>query len=384
MTDYRIENNSINIVNPQGTAANTDVSGTAEFAADFQSRLASLVKASLSKRPDSIALDYLTAFCLGPVANGDSSEGAISHVWKCRVDNATKQILIARENDTRDGWLGETLLLTFDDGLAEINEIDIAFEQAGRPVICASRNTGIGNIEEVWLYWFDPTDSTFGFDNFGVGRTPRVILDNPLTVTDSDVLFFYLNATNLVYRQQNERYAVAHDTPLLANSNTFIEDVVKLRSGRIRVEVIRQNAISGKYSIDGLTSTLYPIITSTDNIEPTFDLISGTLVIVIIEATFPDIDSIDPSFSFVSGALAQPVILVTLFDIDSVDPSFSFVSGTLVDTVIQKTLFDRDNVDPSLVFISGTLIVVVIEYTMKDIDSIDPTFSFVSGTLESV
>ena len=384
MTDYRIEDNTINIVNPQGAAANTDVSGIVEFAADFQPRLVSLVQASLSKRPDSIALDYLTAFCLGPVANGDSSEGAVSYVWKCRVDNDTHQILIARENDTRDGWLAETELFTFDDGLAEINEVDIAFEQASRPVICASRNTGTAGTTEVWLYWFDSTDSTFGFDNFGAGRTPRVILDAPFNITDSDVLFFYLTDTKLVYRQQKDRYGVVLETPLNIDSNAYIEDVVKLRSGRVRIELIRRNAVSGKYSIDALTSTLYPVLVGPDNATTLLEFQSGTLIVVIIDDILKDIDELDASFTFIYGILVGKLILVELFDKDSIDTNLIFVSGSLIDPTIIKILYDIDSIDPSFSFVSGTMPIVVITHIIFDISEIDTSLAFVSGTLEIV
>ncbi len=376
MVDYTPEDTG-SVNSPEGTTTNAADVGTLEFQADFIGRLANLVEASLTKRPDAISLDYLTAFCLGPVAVADTTLGVISHIWKCRVDNTLRKIYIARENDTKDGWNTETELLSFDDGSEIIDEVDIAFEQAARPVICAQRGT------DSWLYWFNTVDSAFGFDNFGAGRTPRVILDSPTDTTNSDVLFFYLTATTLVYRQQRDRYAVEINTPLAVDSNTYIEDVVKLRDSRIKIELIRRDTVTGKYSALGLTSTLYPIILIGQGFIPSLVFSSATLVVVLIEKTV-EVNSFSIAMGFGSALLTDPVILRTLFDKDSFSTALIFSSATLLDSIILKTLFDKDSFAPTTAFTSATLIVVVITKTLFDKDSFAPTLTFTSATLEIV
>jgi hypothetical protein len=383
MPEYNIEG-SDNIVNIEGSATNADIAGNLERQADFESRNPVLTETSLVRRPDAIALDYLTAFSLGPVVNGDTSEGVVSHVWKCKVDNNLKKVYIARENDSKTDWNNETELFSFDDDLAIINEVDIAFEQAGRPVICAERETGVGGSKEVWLYWFDSTDSMFGFDNFGPGRNPRVILDSPLDPVSSDVLLFYLTDTKLVLRQQQDRYAVVIETPFNVDDTYYIEDVVRMRDSRIRVSLSHRSIGTGKYNSEFLDSTLYPIVVSGDGIVPGFEFSSGSLIVVIIEDTLKDIDELDAVLAFISGSLAEPLILVELSDKDSFDPSFEFVSGVLTDILLQKTLFDKDGLDPSFALVSGTLVVVVITHTVFDISQLDVSLAFISGTLETV
>jgi hypothetical protein len=342
---------------------------------------------SKTRRPDAITFDYLTAFCPGPIANGDSSGGAAAHAWRCRVENPsafdfTGKVYISRANDARDAWGPEEEIFTFTG--ENILEVDIAFEQAGRPVICAERNTGVDGSPEVWLYWFDSTDSMFGFDNFGAGRTPRVILDNPLNVTESDVLFFYLTSTELAFRQQRDRYAIVYNTPLSADANTYIEDVVKLRDGRVKVEIVRRDVATGKYLISGITSTLYPILVGDTSYIPDLSFISALMIDVVINDTLKDIDAFDTDLLFLSAILAEPVILNTLYDKDSFDTNLSFVSAILAQPVILKTLYDKDGFDPTLGYRSATLVVVVIVQTLFDKDKLDVGLGFQSATLVTV
>lgn len=354
--------------------------GRRERLADFVGFTAT--NSSKTRRPDALTFDYLTAFCPGPVANGDTSQGVISFAWRCRVDNPsifdlTGRVYISRQNDTGNDWEPEVELFTFTGD--RIDEIDIAFEQAGRPVVCAERNG------HIWLYWYNTISAAFEFTDFAVGRTPRVILDAPFNITSSDVLLFYLSASNLVFRQQQDRYGNEIVTPFPVDENYFIEDVVKLRDSRIRVDLSHRNSTSGKYTYETITSTLYPLVIGPDSVEPALSFVSADLVVVIIEEVLFDIDSLDPSFAFVSGILAEPLIDVILpADEDNLDPSFAFISGILADATITKVLFDIGSLDPSLTFISGTLIVIVIEQGLFDRGELDPSFEFVSGTLETV
>lgn len=381
MVDYDKEsNNGPDIVNPEGSASNDNVIGTLERQADFASRVSRLTKSNLDRRPDSISLDYLTAFCLGPVANGDTSLGVISHIWYTRVDNASKKIYIARENDAKNGWNIETELFSFDDTLGDIIEVDIAFEQTARPVICAERATGTNGAKQVWLYWFNSVTSTFGFDNFGTGRTPRVILDSPFNVSDSDVLFFYLTATKLVYRQQRDRYAVEIETTLNTDANTYIEDVVKLRDGRIKIEGVQHNLATGRYTIIDLTSTLFPHITDVDKLTLFSIPVSSDLIVVLIVYT-TEIDNLQFVSNPISGTLVIPIINITT-DIDNLQFGTVPISGTLALPIITQTI-DIDNIKIIAQPISGTLVVVVITSTLT-IENLQFSAVPISGLLEVV
>lgn len=338
------------------------------------------MNSSKIRRPDALAFDYLTAFCPGPVANGDTSQGVVSHAWRCRVENPsvfdlTGRVYISRQNDAGDNWGPEVELFTFTGD--DIEEVDIAFEQAGRPVVCAERNG------HVWLYWFNTLTAAFEFTNFAVGRTPRVILDAPFDITSSDVLLFYLTVDSVVYRQQQDRYGNELVVPFIVDENYYIEDVVKLRDSRIRVDVSHRNVATGKYTYEHVTSTLYPILVNDSNLSVDFSLSSIDLVIAVIEITLPE-DSVNLGFSFISGLLAQPLIDKTLSDADGTDLAFTFRSALLADTIIQAVLYDKSEVDLAFTFRSATMPVIVIDHTLFDKDGADLSFSFQSATLVTV
>lgn len=177
--------------------------GVRERYADFLADNAVMVGTSITRRPDAISFDYLTAHTVGPIALGDTSAGIVAWVWKARA--TTTGVYVARENATRDGWLPETLLFNY--GGAPIDEMDFCFDQNGQPIVAADR-AGV-----LWIYYPDITLGGYGFRSFGAGRTPRVVLDDPLDVNGSDVLVFYVDtALGIVYRQQRERYATVHAT----------------------------------------------------------------------------------------------------------------------------------------------------------------------------
>src|SRR4051812_5015609 len=72
-----------------------------EFKSDFYASETRLDDGlSLERRPDAIALDYLTASSLGPIQLGDFSAGPINRAWKIRVSGNT--VYSSRQNDTGD------------------------------------------------------------------------------------------------------------------------------------------------------------------------------------------------------------------------------------------------------------------------------------------
>src|SRR5690606_37725584 len=185
---------------------------------DFETPTHEVEGAGTERRPDAIALDYWTAHTLGPVREGDTSEGLVAWTWRARtLDGYT--VTLTRETETRDGWEPNGAVFTITDGGPPIIELDVAFEQTGNAVICASRATGEGGAEEVWIYFYDPTVPGYVFRNFGPGRTPRALLDRPLEIADSDVLVFYISdeAGRIVYRQQRDRYQAEIATPAAAD-----------------------------------------------------------------------------------------------------------------------------------------------------------------------
>lgn len=236
--------------------------GLRQFQADFAN--GALRGLDATARPDALVLPPRIAYALGPRALGDLTDGPIAWAWRVRVSDAG-QVLIARENDARTAWGAETVVFTITAPLP--TEIDLAFEQSGNVSVCAQRPTGAGDTPEVWLYYLNPLLLGFVFQSFGPGRTPRLVLDNPATPSESDVLLVYLNpvADRLELRQQRDRFAVVFPGPVSPVTDVFLEEVAITIDNRIRCVFSRRNPVTGTYSIELLDSTLYPFVLASED-----------------------------------------------------------------------------------------------------------------------
>lgn len=239
-------------------------SGGLERQAEFQTGDDEYAGTSSTRRPDAISLDYLTAFSMGPEAEGDASLGLFRRGWRVRCENgegggtvylARSSVLLGEEGV----WEAETELLVFE-GAAAL-EVDVAFEQSGRAVVCMERGTGADGAPEVCLYWYDPRIPGFTLENLGLGRSPRIVLDNPENPAESDVLLFYISDPNdrLELRQQGEFYAVPHATPIENVAQVHCERVALARDNRLHVILSVRDVASGRYALAVLESAPYPV-----------------------------------------------------------------------------------------------------------------------------
>lgn len=354
-----------------------------QFQADFATALATLSNASIIRRPDAISLDYLTSFSRGPVAIGDVSQGTVPFIWRVRVTNdplgLNSQVFFTRETSDQTNWNPDTLLFSF--AGPPITEIDCAFDQSGRIVVVAERPS---SGPEVWIYWFNPLHGVFEFDDFGAGRTPRAILDNPDDPTNSDIQVFYIHdSVGIVYRQQRDAYSIEHTTPIASFANTFLEDVVKLTDTRLRVIFSIRDPHAGTYSLGFLESLLFPYLTDVET-EFLFYAILGssTLITTLVPYTTFDIDTLHEFFTLIEGTLGASLIDYTTFDIDSLTHAYILLNtSTLVVTLITYPTFDIDSQTPNYIAFSGTLVITLIQYTTFDIDSLTHAYTLKSGTL---
>lgn len=158
---------------------------------------------SIDRRTDAISLDYLTCFTLGPIQLADFSAGPIDRPWRIRaVGNV---VYSARLNAARSGFDPEVELFRF--AGVPPTEIDAAFDQAARILVCMERATGPGNTPELWVYFYDPLIPGYTLKLFGQGRTPRAVLDDAVDSSNADILVFYLNDNvGMCYRVQRDRY----------------------------------------------------------------------------------------------------------------------------------------------------------------------------------
>lgn len=211
---------------------------------------------SKNRRPDAVTYDYLTAFSLGPRAIQDPTEGVIAYVWRARYIGG--QVLLSREEG--EEWGVEVSILTIADGLAEPEEIDLAFTQNGNAVLCVQRPTGIGGEKEVWIHYFDAQSQADVFQNFGEGRNPRAVIDQPANLPDSDVQVFYVSDTlaSVVHRQQRDNYATEY-VIAAADENTFVQEAVIREDQRVELILAIRDVEAGRYTLGSIVSKLYPL-----------------------------------------------------------------------------------------------------------------------------
>lgn len=334
--------------------------------------------ASLTRRLDAISLDYLTAYSIGPIADGDASGGTRARVWRARAVNdetsGTGQIFIANSNDSNTAWINEVLLFSY---VGTAREIDLAFEQAARPVVTLEI---AGRIN---LYWFDPTQSDFVVTDFDDGRNPRVLLDAPNDTANSDVLLFYIRdaSDRVVYRQQRDRYATRYDSPLVNVGSKFLEEVIRATDNRVAIIASVRDVAAGQYSLQRRETTLYPYISDIDAGDADWAILAGVLTSIIIDHLLFDIDKIDTIWSIRAGTNNVVLINHVLFDIDKLDAVWAIQSGSNIVVVITHTMFDIDKLDAVWTIQSGTNVVIVITHTLFDIDQLDAAWSIQGGTL---
>lgn len=143
----------------------------------------------------------LTDYEWGGVGIGNATQGLGVQIWQCAYDVQSGQVRITAPNQTTP-----TTLLT----LPNITEIGLAFDQNMRPLICYVQN-GICK-----LYWYDPVVSNNIHTVFGIAgeyQNPCVSLDDkrPDFISgNSDVIFAYVRAGNVYWRQQRDRFTVEY------------------------------------------------------------------------------------------------------------------------------------------------------------------------------
>lgn len=239
--------------------------------------MSEFIDSSRDRRPDAVTFDYLTVFSFGPVAMQDPSGGTLNSAWRARYVDGS--IRLARS--LGDSWEEEVELFEIEDGLAEPVEIDLAFTFSGDPVVCLERPTGPAAASEIWIYYFDATIPGFLLENFGDGRNPRAVIDQPTNPAEADVQVFYVsNVLNaLVHRQQRDRYA---DEYFIANAgeDTFLQEALIRKDKRIELVIAVRNEETGRYSLDSVLSELYPVGVQTEEVQ-----ISHLLTDVVLRVT---------------------------------------------------------------------------------------------------
>lgn len=241
--------------------------------------MAEFVNSSKERRPDTVSRDFLTAFCIGPIGISDTSQGAVARAWRLRL--VGNEVLLAAAGETE--WVDEIVWLVVPDGPA-VTEVDIAFTQSADPVVCLERADG-----NIWIYWYDPTIPGLDLVLLGPGRNPKVVLDDPFDVTNSDVQLFYISDTldSLVYRTQRERYANEHLTPVTGVQNLYLEDAIRDSRYRLHLVASERDQASGRYPkgfFNILSTQLFPVVHADRMNVPTHSTLFASVIQEIVDA----------------------------------------------------------------------------------------------------
>lgn len=371
-------------------------SGGLERQAEFQSGADEYAGTSSERRPDAISLDYLTAFCVGPEVEGDASLGLFRRAWRvqCRSEAGGGAVYLSRSSvtiqETLDevpgAWEAETTVFTFSGEMAL--EADLAFEQAGRPVVCLERPTGAGSASEVWLYWYDPRIPGFTLANLGAGRNPRILLDDPQSPSESEVLLFYVSDPNdrLEMRQQSEFYAVPQATPIENVANLYCEEVAFARDNRLHVVLSVRDVASGRYALAALESAPYPV-----RVHEALDVRTGLMSALTQREGFvvqpggventsdPDLLDVSASFAY---ALVVDLLLVSQ-PVEELDVSQSFSSADAT-TFLLVAEVSVESLDLSTDFSAADAVLYLLYPEVQGPESLDVRTSFASATVTAL
>jgi hypothetical protein len=170
----------------------------------------------------------LSSWALGGIALEDATQGLEVQAWLLEYLGSPGDFLLTPEQ-----FGPPTVLFSAED----VTECSLAFDQLMRPAIAFVE---AGNVK---LRWFDTQVNNTVITNFGSAiYSPVVVLDNPAPIASqvfatSDVLFFYLRAGKLYYRQQRDRYTIERELATLASPSALIIDRGKTVNNRLQLRV---------------------------------------------------------------------------------------------------------------------------------------------------
>jgi hypothetical protein len=348
--------------------------------AEFETPGVTFEGTSSTRRPDALSWSYRTAHTVGPRAFSDPSAGFLDRPWRIRYAD-DGNVYLRRANDAGDAWEAETLL--FAPGV-EIFEIDLAFDQNGRPIACAEVDGLAG--PEVWLYWPNPTaGGALIFEKIADGRNPRLLLDDPEgTLADSDVLLFYMSDAldHLCYRVQRELYATEHLHPLTNVANYFLEDVALAQNFRLQIIGSVRDPATGNYALAVTESAPYALRPNAP-IDVSDMVLSTEIVDVLI--VFEADEPLDASSAVLS--IEKPeLVLIQSMGPESFDASSALLSTAIEDTVLKFTsgAAPEEGIDPSSAVLSSAVTEYVIDTIPLDDAEIDASSAVLSLTLAPV
>lgn len=149
--------------------------------------------------PRALPREGLTDFHFGGVALSDPSQGITFQLWTAQL-KSDGFVWLSAPNTPEFAYLNVGTDVTW---------VTLAFDQNARPFIAYSVfDTGVSK-----YYWFDTVPQQFVTSTLPVGST-RVFAsldDNrSIEVQNNDIIFAYVRAAKLYYREQRDRYGVEY------------------------------------------------------------------------------------------------------------------------------------------------------------------------------
>ena len=170
--------------------------------------------------PDHLVIKPLIDYERGGVAINDASEGTNAYNWKIAYTGSEVRL-------SREPYSDFTVLFT----TPGITEIGFAFTQNMAVTVCYVQD-GLTK-----LYWFDTQISQYVTTEFPSVTSPKLAMDDKREYSSSisDILFCYLRAGNLCYRQQRDRYNT--ERVIVATQATKIRRIGMTTGLRFAVEL---------------------------------------------------------------------------------------------------------------------------------------------------
>lgn len=237
--------------------------GNREYRRDFESVGHQLDETTTDRRVDAVSWDYRTAYTTGPSAV-EVATGLESHMWRARADG--NDVYLSRESG--GGWGAETLLCTAT-GSEAITELDLAFNEFGKPVLVAERPTEAGGASGVWIYFFNDhyLVNDYIWQPIGAGTSPRCCSDyfpannlGPnICPPEIDVQMVYMKpSVGMVRREESDRFVADNPTPLAWSALRRIQKMFRTEDRRLSVWYSQRNISTGRYVVGRVDSIPYP------------------------------------------------------------------------------------------------------------------------------
>jgi hypothetical protein len=160
--------------------------------------------------PDNQRSSDLEDFEDGGVGIQNPSAGVSGHVWRCYMSDS--DVMLQR--------VGLSPQLLFNQ--PGVRELAFAFDQNMRHNVAYRLADG-----RIYLRWFDSVASGYVVTDMGLGKNPRMALDDKRIAQSaaSDVVLAYIRDGQVLYRLQRDRYGVEYVAAFGLASNLRLTNI---------------------------------------------------------------------------------------------------------------------------------------------------------------